>query len=466
MRNRLITFLVFGAILVGIGEWDLRKRKIEPIQNFNDWWLELCVANSRDKISDPAVTFIRITDDYKPLDLGLNDDPNADPDATKKLTRLDYATILGALEKLNPKSIAFEPVPEFDKDSMFNQTDIEPLKDAALPLPRMTLGAVVSADGDAGGAEYPALSFEGDAAAIREFKRTVKSPDHQLLVNGDPAFTFFEDAKQSSGSGVVRIPLLARQGKKVVPSFVLNALINDAGATVDQVKVTLAGAKSSIQIGEGQAIPISGEGMLTIPAYSGVKTKMVSDQGKDSEKHHFATLTIDQIHIPGEQNDEVAKDFITKFRRELDSVSENTVLIGFDRSIDRQFNLENGDQLSRAGLFARAIATVQSGRYIDWWPYWLRWVAITAILALAFFLFSLPRAKSITFSLLGSLAILAMLVVIFKATLTWTPPFAIVSLLGLLFIVSLILPGVASSGDSSDLTQNDDEDESSAEKAT
>ena len=88
------------------------------------------------------------------------------------------------------------------------------------------------------------------------------------------------------------------------------------------------------------------------------------------------------------------------------------------------------------------------------------------ILALAFFLFSLPRAKSITFSLLGSLAILAVLVVIFKASLTWTPPFAIVSLLGLLFIVSLILPGVASSGDSSDLTQNDDEDESSAEKAT
>ncbi len=148
MRHRFITFLVFGAIIVGIGEWDLRNQKIEPLQKLNDFWLEFCVGNSRDKISDPAVTFIRINDEYEPQDLGLGA-PTADPDAPKNLTQLDYAVTLGFLEKLNPKSIALVPTPEFDASLMVNQTAIEPLREAASKVPRMTLGSVVAASGNA-----------------------------------------------------------------------------------------------------------------------------------------------------------------------------------------------------------------------------------------------------------------------------------------------------------------------------
>ncbi len=441
MRHRLITFLVFGAILVGIAEWDLKNRKIGPIQSLNDWWLELCVANTRDKISDPAVTFVRINDEYEPLeDLGLGEEgSNGGGDAPKNLSRLDYATILGALQQLKPKSVAFAPVPEFDGNSLFNQTDIEPLKKAASTLPRLTLGSIVSETGDAGGPEYPTLAHSGDFSKVREIKRTVRSPDSQLLANGDPAFTRFEDGEISTENGTVRIPLIARQGDKVVPSFGLLALLNTSEVAVDNVTVTIEADKKIIQVGDKYTIPIDEFGTMIVPAYAGLKNKMISNEGKDDEAHHFVTLTANQVHIPGE-DDDVAREFIAKFQRELNSISENLVIIGFDRNIDRQFKLQNGDQLSRAGLFARAIATIQSGRYIEWWPNWLRWIGVLAVVGLAFIVFKFHRSKAAVFGLLGSLVILVALVVIFKGTLSWTPPFAIISLLVLLILVSVILP--------------------------
>ena len=66
MRQRLLTFAVFGIILIAIGEWDLRTRKIAPLSRLNDFWLEFCVGNAGDRIKNPAITVIRIDDGYEP----------------------------------------------------------------------------------------------------------------------------------------------------------------------------------------------------------------------------------------------------------------------------------------------------------------------------------------------------------------------------------------------------------------
>ncbi|MCB1063725.1 MAG: hypothetical protein KDN20_12485, partial [Verrucomicrobiae bacterium] len=129
MRYRLILFLIFGAILVGLGEWDAQTHRFHFSDGLNEKWLEFCVANSRDKISDPAVSLVRINDKYEPA-IG------------NSLTHADYAAIMSFVEKFDPKAVAFEPNPVFDPAEPMNQTTLELLKEAALTLPPLTLGAV------------------------------------------------------------------------------------------------------------------------------------------------------------------------------------------------------------------------------------------------------------------------------------------------------------------------------------
>ena len=49
MRQRFVTFLVFGVLLIGIGEWDLRSHKIGTLSKLNDFWLEFCAGNAGDR---------------------------------------------------------------------------------------------------------------------------------------------------------------------------------------------------------------------------------------------------------------------------------------------------------------------------------------------------------------------------------------------------------------------------------
>ena len=173
MRSRFLTFVVFGLLLVVIGEWDLRARKTTSLTKLNDFWLEFCVGNAGDAIGDPAITLIRIDDSYEPLRIG--EDETVPNDG--RLSRLDFATILGFVGKMNPRSVAFLPTPTFDENLTLNQTDIVPLKDAAMQLPRITVATTISNDGgqakDAVALNYPALKLEGEAADILTFTRTV-----------------------------------------------------------------------------------------------------------------------------------------------------------------------------------------------------------------------------------------------------------------------------------------------------
>ena len=66
MRQRFVTFAVLGLVLALLAEWNLRSRAISPLDKLNQFWLEFCVGNSGNKLSDPAITVIRINDDYEP----------------------------------------------------------------------------------------------------------------------------------------------------------------------------------------------------------------------------------------------------------------------------------------------------------------------------------------------------------------------------------------------------------------
>src|SRR5690606_21404039 len=107
------------------------------------------------------------------------------------------------------------------------------------------------------------------------------------------------------------------------------------------------------------------------------------ESGAAKEVEHLTSLTIDELAYTGEENDEVAKRILADFQSRFDSLRENLVLIGFDRTADRRIATEKGETLSETSLVARAIATIQSGRYIHWWPDWARWAAIAVLAAVA-----------------------------------------------------------------------------------
>jgi hypothetical protein len=442
MRQRLLTFAVFGIVLIALGEWGLRSGKFAGL---DQTWLEFCIGNAGGKLKHPAVTIVRIDDGYEPLRIG--GDENLPNDGT--LSRLDYATILAFVSKFQPRSVAFLPTPSFDENLTLNKTDIAPLKDAAMKLPKLVVASTVSNDGDQAKETtplaYPAVKVEGDAAALLSFTRTVRLPDAQILANGTPAPKTVESARDLTAGGVLRVPLVVRRGDQVVPSLLLAAVANHAGVALEQITVKLDDGQPRVLVGEALDIPIEADGTLIVPDRAGLGAAMKSttrdESGAKKDIEHFTSLTIEELAYTGEANDEVAKRILASFQSRFDSLKDNLVLIGFDRTADRRLNTGSGETLSETTLLARAAATIQSGRYIHWWPSWARWFAVIAIAVLAAVLFRLPRGKFLPAALVAVLVFLAAKVVVFSSTLAWTPPFVVLSLLALLIVVGLIVPG-------------------------
>ena len=442
MRQRLITFAVFGLVLVALGEWGMRNGRFAGLDRT---WLDFCVGNAGSRIKDPALTVIRIDDGYEPLRIG--GDENVPNDGT--LSRLDYATILAFVAKFQPRSVAFLPTPTFDENIILNKTDIAPLKDAAMKLPKLIVASTVSNDGEqakeAASLAYPAIKVEGDPASILTFTRTVRYPDPQILTNGVPAFRAVESARDLSSGGVLRLPLVAKRGDQVVASIVLAAVANHAGVPLDQVVVKLDDGRPRVRIGEALEVPVAADGTFLVPSRGGLGGEMKSTvrdaEGKTREVEHLTSLTVDELAYTGEANDEVAKRILASFQSRFDSLKENLVVIGFDRTADRRIATETGETLSETSLIARAIATIQSGRHIHWWPSWARWFAVVLVAVLAVLLFRLPRAKFLPATFVAVLAFFAAKVLVFSATLAWTPPFVVMSLFVLILVIGLIIPG-------------------------
>jgi CHASE2 domain-containing sensor protein len=106
----------------------------------------------------------------------------------------------------------------------------------------------------------------------------------------------------------------------------------------------------------------------------------------------------------------------------------------------REFALPTGERISRAELIAMAVATIQTGRHITYWPDLFRYAswALLAVLGLALF-----RARRFrVFS--GALAILLLYggvsIAIFQTSLSWTPPWSALGICAVLLVLGILLP--------------------------
>jgi len=444
MRQRLLPFVVLGLVLVILAEWNLRTGRVPALSSPNQFWLEFCIGNAGDRIGAPAVTVVRINDDYEPLSIGEENPAAADG----RLSRLDFATILGFLGKLDPKSVAFLPTPTFDESLVLNQTDVVPLKDAAMQLPRFYVAANVSNDGEEAAESsplaYAAIQARGDTSAVPPFTRTALRPDEQLLANADPAFKRIESARELAG-GPLSVPLVGKHRDQIVPSIALAAVAHHAGIPLDGVVLDLESSTPTIHLGEEIEIPVARDGSFAMPVHAGVRRGMTAqrldEEGAVETAYLFTSLTVDELAYTGGEDDEVARRILVDLQGKFASVGENLVLIGFDRSADRTIPYGNGEVVSETMLLAHVVAAIQSGRFIEWWPLWGRGLAILAILVLAAALFRLPRSMFVPLWLVCALLYFGAVVMVFRATLSWTPPFFAFALFGLMLLVGVLVPG-------------------------
>lgn len=419
MKYRIATFLIFGTALFFLAEQNGNEHRMPFTEALDRGWLNFCIANSPDLITDGAVTLVRIDDTYEPA---LPSD---------NLTRLDYAVILANIEKFKPESVAIALPLQWPEPNIINQNA---LATQCMKMPPLILGATVEnspvPDKIKSPAQFSELThIEGDTSEITPFTRTIAYPEAESLANGRAAFTEIELSSSRSNDGTLTIPLIASYGDKIVPSFILLSIVSYAKLNLDDVSVQLPPtfSQGNIQIGEKYSIPIDIAGQMKIYEHAGIAPPIYK--------------TINATELPLAHSEEPAiKELQIELEDEFQSLESNLIVIGMDRKNDQLITLNSGDKISLAELITRSIATIQSGRFIEQWPLQGRLLGFAVIILLAFRLYKLSRRKVFIWGCLLTFLYIGANVMVFRNTLLWTPPFASLSLFATLILIGMILP--------------------------
>tara|TARA_R110002096_G_scaffold376724_1_gene570450 strand:- start:4043 stop:5305 length:1263 start_codon:yes stop_codon:yes gene_type:complete len=415
---KVAIFLVLATIAVVLIE---REEGRNSLQALNQGYLDWLVGNASGKIEDPAVTFLRVDKDEL-------DEHNLDP-------RLDWAIILKGLEEFEPKAVGIVPALDWEGDDVLAKGA---LKKRVNLMPRMVLGSILGPAAGEGG-EDPAISkfasfqnVSGDQSALPTAKKVIALPDEDLLSNGDPAFTHIDLSEQpeSSPNGI-RVPLLAKLGDKVVPSFVLASILAYEGVTTDDVQVNLG---RNIRIANHYKIPIDKGGYFTV--YHGMRGI-------------YPNINSTSLTLAVSQFEDLTQELRESSQATLDTLKTNTIVIGYDQETEHRFELPTGSKISLAELQAMAIATVQSGRHITHWPLVGRILSFIALTAVGAFMLKGSRFRGIIGGLLALLLYAIISLLTFQTSLSWTPPVAAIAVCIVLTILGVILPRSSTSNPTS-----------------
>lgn len=419
MKYRILTFLVFGTALFFLTEQNGNEYRTPFTKTLDRVWLQFCIANSSSRITDGAVTLVRIDDTYEP----------ALP--TDDLTRLDYAVILANIEKFKPQSVAIATPLDWSEPNIINQ---KALKTQCSKMPPLILGATVEnspvPDKTSDNTQFDTLiNVEGNISEITPFTRTVAYPEAEALANGRAAFSEIELSNLKDKSGNLTIPLIASYDNKIVPSFILQSIVNQAKLKLDDVSVQLPPivAQGKILIGKRYSIPVDSTGRMKVYEHAGIDPPLY--------------LTINATELPLALSEEPSIQELQKdLEDEFKSLSNNLIVIGLDRENDRMITLNSGQKISLPDLITRSIATIQSGRFIEQWPLQARLLGFACIILLALSLYRLSRLKVLIWGCILAFLYAGASVLIFSNTLLWTPPFASISLFITLILIGVILP--------------------------
>ena len=404
-RKKTILFIVSCVFSLFLVE---REKNEKIVIDFESSYVNWLLDTKKERKEPSSVTLLTLDDSEESV---IQDWPPSP---------LDYAVILNNLKQYDPKLIAIEPSLEF-----LGQEEglIETLRTACLAFNQesLLLSAVCQMDRsidptiEKGENFFDIIdSVNGDTTNIPEFTRINSLPNQRFAAMGLPiAFTRIDLADNNNDEGIYKFPLIARIGDKIVPSFVLKAIMLDFNIKTDQVIINIG---DNIKLGNRKIIPIDNGGHVQI--YPALQEDL------SIEKINLLTVP------PGELDG--------KYKSLL---GNRIILIGNNQNSESIKNIpfRNNSRISNAEHMALAISTIQSGLFISEVSKNKEILIWSILILIGVMILKCHSLKA--FSRIGLLIIiyLSFSMLLFQSNGQWASPIAPLALFIVMTIFSLVL---------------------------
>ena len=404
-RKKTILFIVSCVFSLFLVE---REKNEKIVIDFESSYVNWLLDTKKERKEPSSVTLLTLDDSEESV---IQDWPPSP---------LDYAVILNNLKQYDPKLIAIEPSLEF-----LGQEEglIETLRTACLAFNQQSLllSAVCQMDRsidptiEKGENFFDIIdSVNGDTTNIPEFTRINSLPNQRFAAMGLPiAFTRIDLADNNNDEGIYKFPLIARIGDKIVPSFVLKAIMLDFNIKADQVIINIG---DNIKLGNRKTIPIDNRGHVQIyPALQ-----------EDLSIEKINLLTVPPDELDG------------KYKLLL---GNRIILIGNNQNSESIKNIpfRNNSRISNAENMALAISTIQSGLFISEVSKNKEILIWSILILIGAMILKSHSLKA--FSRVGLLIIiyLSFSMLLFQSNGQWASPIAPLALFIVMTIFSLVL---------------------------
>lgn len=407
MNSRKKTILFIASCILSLLLVE-REKNEGIIVDFESSYVNWLIDTKKEKKESSSITLLTLDDSE---DSVIQDWPPSP---------LDYAVILNNLKQYDPELIAIEPSLEFSDRA---EGLVETLRTACLAFNQesLLLSAVCQMDQSIDPSTEKGENFfdvidsvNGNTDNIPEFTRINSLPNQRFAAMGLPiAFTRIDLADNNYDEGIYTFPLIAKIGDKIVPSFVLKAIMLDIEIKADQVIINMG---NNIELGDKKIIPIDNGGHVQI--YPALQEELSIEK-------------INLLTVPPSELDSENKSLLGK----------RIILIGNNQNSENIKNIpfRNNSRISNAEQMALAISTIQSGLFITEISknkeilIWFILILIGAMIL---------RSHSLkAFSRIGLLIIiyLSFSMLLFQSNGQWTSPVAPLALFIVMTIFSLVL---------------------------
>ena len=407
MNSRKKTILFIASCILSLLLVE-REKNEGIIVDFESSYVNWLIDTKKEKKESSSITLLTLDDSE---DSVIQDWPPSP---------LDYAVILNNLKQYDPELIAIEPSLEFSDRA---EGLVETLRTACLAFNQesLLLSAVCQMDQSIDPSTEKGENFfdvidsvNGNTDNIPEFTRINSLPNQRFAAMGLPiAFTRIDLADNNYDEGIYTFPLIAKIGDKIVPSFVLKAIMLDLEIKADQVIINMG---NNIELGDKKIIPIDNGGHVQI--YPALQEELSIEK-------------INLLTVPPSDLDSENKSLLGK----------RIILIGNNQNSESIKNIpfRNNSRISNAEQMALAISTIQSGLFITEISknkeilIWFILILIGAMIL---------RSHSLkAFSRIGLVIIiyLSFSMLLFQSNGQWTSPVAPLALFIVMTIFSLVL---------------------------
>ena len=404
-RKKTILFIVSCVFSLFLVE---REKNEKIVIDFESSYVNWLLDTKKERKEPSSVTLLTLDDSEESV---IQDWPPSP---------LDYAVILNNLKQYDPKLIAIEPSLEF-----LGQEEglIETLRTACLAFNQesLLLSAICQMDRsidptiEKGENFFDIIdSVNGETTNIPEFTRINSLPNQRFAAMGLPiAFTRIDLADNNNDEGIYKFPLIARIGDKIVPSFVLKAIMLDFNIKADQVIINIG---DNIKLGNRKTIPIDNRGHVQIyPALQ-----------EDLSIEKINLLTVPPDELDG------------KYKLLL---GNRIIIIGNNQNSESIKNIpfRNNSRISNAEHMALAISTIQSGLFISEFSKNKEILIWSILILIGAMILKSHSLKA--FSRIGLLIIiyLSFSMLLFQSNGQWASPIAPLALFIVMTIFSLVL---------------------------